>query len=73
MKITTKEKYSLRFLYALAKQYGKGPTPLRIISEGEEIPHKYLTQIALSLKAAGIINSIPGANGGYLLVKAPKK
>jgi Rrf2 family protein len=73
MKITTKEKYSVRFLYALGKVHKNGPISLKVISEQEKIPHKYLTQIALVLKSAGIVQSLPGPKGGYMLTKPPKK
>jgi len=72
MKISTKVRYGLRFMLNLAERYGSGPMFLRKISEEEEISEKYLSQIVLYLKKAGLITSIRGAKGGYVLSKKPK-
>jgi Rrf2 family protein len=55
---------------ALARQ-GAGSAPLRIreISEAYEIPERYLVQILLQLKGAGIVSSTRGASGGYRLAR----
>ena len=69
--ISKKTKYGLRALYALARNYGKGPTLVSAIAEGEAIPKKFLELVLLVLKANGIVDSKPGRGGGYQLTKDP--
>lgn len=56
----------------LAKVYGNGPALLREVAEGEEISEKYLSQIVIPLRGAGLLKSARGAHGGYLLGRAPE-
>lgn len=65
-------RYGLRFILNLAEHYGNEYVFLKKISEDEKISEKYLSQIVLYLKKAGLITSIRGANGGYVLAKNPK-
>jgi Rrf2 family protein len=55
----------------LAKNYGQGPLSLKEISIRQDIPLKYLEQIAMSLKDAALIKSIRGPSGGYELCRDP--
>ena len=70
--ISKKTRYGLRALYALARNYGKGPMLVSAIAEGEAIPKKFLELILLSLKSNGIVDSKPGRGGGYHLAKKPE-
>ena len=70
--ISKKTRYGLRALYALARNYGKGPMLVSAIAEGEAIPKKFLELILLSLKSNGIVDSKPGRGGGYHLAKNPE-
>lgn len=72
--LSKKTKYALNALVRLAKNHGTN-VPLRIheISEGEQIPHKFLEAILLELKKQGILGSKLGVNGGYYLLKHPKE
>lgn len=73
MRITTKSRYAVRSMYALLILGGeKDPISLKKISEYETISLKYLEQIFSTLKKNGIVNSLRGTNGGYVLAKAPK-
>jgi Rrf2 family protein len=57
----------------LAAQYGTGePVRIRQIAERHEVPSRFLVQILLQLKAAGLVTSIRGAAGGYHLLKPPQ-
>lgn len=56
----------------LALHYGEGPILLRDIAQRQEISEKYLWQIINPLKTAGLVNSLRGAHGGYILGKAPE-
>jgi Rrf2 family protein len=68
MKISAKAEYACLALLALAQQ-GPEASPLRIreISEFHAIPERYLVQILLQLKGAGLVVSMRGASGGYRL------
>jgi Rrf2 family transcriptional regulator, cysteine metabolism repressor len=70
MKISAKAEYACLALLALA-QHGRDSSPLRIreISELQRIPERYLVQILLQLKAAGLVVSLRGASGGYRLAR----
>ncbi len=72
MKISTRARYGLRLMFNLTLYYGKGPQLLKEIAKREEISEKYLSQIIIPLKTAGLINSTRGAHGGYILGKDPK-
>jgi Rrf2 family protein len=63
----------MRAVLELAENYGKGPLQLKIIAQHQEISAKYLEQLMTILKSAGIVNSVRGSKGGYLLAKAPEK
>lgn len=60
-------------MIALAKHYGEGPTPLKTIAKEHNLSENYLEQLASPLRNAGLIKSIRGAYGGYILPKEPKE
>ncbi|HEY4202567.1 MAG TPA: Rrf2 family transcriptional regulator [Devosiaceae bacterium] len=71
--ISQKAKYALRALVALVRA---GPGSTRMISEisrEQSIPKKFLEQILLELKRAGIVTSHRGRTGGYALLRAPQE
>ncbi|WP_286677084.1 Rrf2 family transcriptional regulator, partial [Aminobacterium sp. EBM-42] len=72
MKLSTKTRYGLRALLELARQYD-GRTPLSItdIASKENISERYLEQLFLKLRRDGLIESVRGPQGGYLLSRAP--
>ena len=69
--LSKRTQYSLRALYALAREYGKGPTLISDLAEEESIPKKFLEQILLSLKGLGLVTSKKGKGGGYMLMHPP--
>src|SRR3984885_16381731 len=71
--LSKRTQYCLRALYALARDYGKGPTLIAQLAEEEAIPRKFLEQILLSLKSSGLVESKKGKGGGYALVRPPDK
>jgi Rrf2 family protein len=56
----------------LALHYGEGPILLRDIAERQGISEKYLWQLINPLKTTGLVNSLRGSRGGYVLGKAPE-
>ncbi len=71
MRFSTKTRYGLRAMIDLAIHYKGKPVLIREIAERQKISDKYLEQIMLSLKKAGLVESISGARGGYMLTKNP--
>ena len=70
MKISAKSEYACLAVLALAR-LGPDDPPVRIrdISEAHGIPERYLVQILLQLKGAGLVASTRGAAGGYRLAR----
>ena len=73
MKFTTKARYGLRAAFALAQGYGGAPVSLKDIASGQQIAEKYLEQLLASLKKAGIVETVRGSQGGYVLARAPRE
>jgi Rrf2 family protein len=67
--ISQKSKYALRALLALAARPGGEPMLISDIAEQEVIPRKFLEQILLELKRAGLVASRRGKAGGYLMLR----
>jgi Rrf2 family protein len=57
----------------LARNYGRGPIYLKDIAKEEEISEKYLGQIIIPLRGAGLVLSSRGSRGGYMLAKEPSE
>lgn len=71
MNITTRGKYGVKAIFELSLRKGQGPVPLRIIAESQSLPEQYLEQLMGSLRKAGLVKSVRGARGGYLLAGNP--
>ena len=72
MRISTKGRYALRTLADIATQRPGEPVSLEAISERQGISQKYLWQIVLPLKKAGLVEVVRGAGGGCLLLRRPE-
>ena len=73
MKISTKGRYALRLMLDLAVNSRGNAVPLRDVAERQEISDKYLEQIVTQLSRAGLVRSVRGAGGGYLLTRVPEE
>ena len=71
MKVSTKSRYGLAAMVDLAEQYGKGPVALRSVAARQQVSEHYLEQLMSSLRKAGFVRSIRGAQGGYILARDP--
>jgi Rrf2 family protein len=71
MKVSTKARYGLKLMMALANRHGQGPVFLKDIAREQELSEKYLSRIVIELRAAGLIDAFRGANGGYVLAGEP--
>lgn len=67
MRISRKTEYALRALIYIARSGEEGPVQVQELSRAERIPVKFLEQILLTLKNAGVLNSKRGVGGGYTL------
>jgi len=70
--LSKKTKYAIKALMVLGRNYGNEPMQIVRIAEEENIPKKFLEQILLEMRNAGILYSKKGAGGGYSLNKAPE-
>lgn len=71
MKISTKGRYGLTIMMELSGRYGEGPTSLKSIAEKNQLSEHYLEQLIAPLRNAGLVKSIRGAYGGYILAREP--
>ena len=73
MRVTTWTEYSLIISLHLAKRgrTGRGPVAARELADAEKLPADYVEQILLRLRRAGLVESVRGAKGGYLLARHP--
>lgn len=73
MKLSTRGRYGIHAMYDLACNFNAGPQPIKAIAERQSIPEAYLEQLFALLKRDGLVNSIRGAQGGYMLARAPEE
>ncbi|OGQ10721.1 MAG: hypothetical protein A2026_03665 [Deltaproteobacteria bacterium RBG_19FT_COMBO_46_12] len=73
MRISTKIRYGARAMLELAFRYGEGPIDLKEIAKKEDISLKYLEQVIIPLRTAGLVKSVRGSKGGYSLAKPPSE
>lgn len=67
MKISTKGRYALIFMLDLISNEEGNPVPLKETAKRQDVPEKYLEQIAGTLVKSGLVRGIRGKNGGYFL------
>jgi Rrf2 family protein len=67
MKLSKKSEYGLRAMLDLAAHADEGAVRLKDLADRNNIPIKFLEQIFLTLRNAGVIRSQVGARGGYML------
>lgn len=70
LKLSTKGRYGLRALIDLAQYSEDTPVSITSISSRQELSERYLEQLMSMLKKAGLVKSIRGAAGGYILAKS---
>ena len=72
MKVYAKTEYACIAVLELARSHDRGePVRIRDIADRHGIPSRFLVQILLQLKGAGLVQSTRGASGGYQLAKPP--
>lgn len=73
MRLTTQSEYALVCLKFLCRNDNGKPISVTSIAEHEQMSKDYVEQLFLKLKKAGIIRSVKGAHGGYLLARQPSQ
>jgi Rrf2 family protein len=74
VELSCKTEYALLALLELASQYQQGePLQIRQIADKQLIPDRYLEQLLATMRRGGLIKSLRGAKGGYLLAREPWK
>jgi Rrf2 family protein len=71
VRISAKGEYAIRAMLDLALQRERGLIPIQEIADRQAIPQRYLEQVLLSLKRAGLLTSKRGSSGGYHLTRDP--
>jgi len=72
MRLSTKGRYGVTAMFDLAVHYGEGAIPLKDIAARQGLSEHYLEQLVAPLRRAGLIRSLRGAQGGYLLARRPE-
>lgn len=72
MKISTKGRYGLRALVDLAVNMQEKPVTLAEVAGRQKISQNYLEQVFGTLRKAGVLKSVKGSGGGYLLARDAK-
>ncbi len=72
MRISRKAEYALRALTAMARKGAAATSQIEELAAAERIPVKFLEQILLTLKRAGLLRSRRGVGGGYQLERPPQ-
>lgn len=67
MRFSTKGRYGLRAMIEIASRQHEGPVPTHVIAQHQDLSERYLEQLLTPLKQAGLVKSIRGAQGGYVL------
>jgi Rrf2 family protein len=74
VELSCKSEYGLLALLELARHYAEGePLQIRQIAMVQQIPDRYLEQLLATLRRAGLVRSLRGAKGGYVLARDPTK
>ena len=72
MKLSAKTEYGCLAMLHLAERHPSGePVQIRRVAAEHDIPWRFLVQILLELKRAGLVTSTRGASGGYQLSRSP--
>lgn len=72
IKLSTKTRYGLRAMIDLAMGHDAGrPIPISEVAKKQSLSESYLEQLFSRLRKSGLVDSVRGAQGGYLLSRTP--
>lgn len=69
MRLSAKSEYGLLAMIAIASTCSDTPLSAREISERQDIPAKFLEQLLVPLRRAGLVSAVRGARGGFVLAR----
>lgn len=69
MRFSTRGRYGVQIMVDLARHSADGPISLKSIADRQKLSEHYLEQLVPELRKAGLVKSIRGAQGGYVLAK----
>lgn len=72
VKLSTKGRYGMRAMIDIAAHSHLGIVTMKHVAEREGISENYLEQVFLALKKGGLVKSIKGSQGGYILAEEPE-
>ncbi len=67
--ISTKSRYGVRAVVDVARHGAGRPVSIRAIADRQQLPEAYLEQLVAPLRRAGILRSVRGSQGGYVLAR----
>ena len=73
LRLSTKARYALRAMIELAMHEGEGLVQLREVADAQQLSVKYLEQLTISLRHAGLVRAERGPQGGYELSRPPEE
>jgi Rrf2 family protein len=73
MKVSLRATYGIMAAVDLAMHLGTAPVQAKSIARRQAIPARFLEQVLHSMKKAGLVSSLRGAQGGYILSKKPSE
>jgi Rrf2 family protein len=73
MKVSLRATYGIMAAVDLAMHLGTAPVQAKSIARRQAIPARFLEQVLHSMKKAGLVSSLRGAQGGYVLSKKPSE
>jgi Rrf2 family cysteine metabolism transcriptional repressor len=71
MKLSARGRHSVEAMFDLAIHFGEGPILIRDVAGRRRISEQYLAQLFIPLRIAGLVRSVRGANGGFVLARDP--
>ncbi len=73
MRFSAKGEYGILAVFELAQHTGETPLQAKTIAKNQRIPLRFLEQVLSGLRKAGLVESVRGAQGGYVLNKMPSE
>ncbi|MDQ7793075.1 MAG: Rrf2 family transcriptional regulator [bacterium] len=69
--MTTRGRYAMMAMFDLALRGEREPVPIKAVAERQGLSDRYLGQLFTPLRKAGLVRSVRGAQGGYVLTRKP--
>ncbi|MBI3596164.1 MAG: RrF2 family transcriptional regulator [Nitrospirae bacterium] len=73
MRFSAKGEYGVLAVFELAQHVEETPLQAKTIAKNQQIPLRFLEQVLSGLRKAGLIESVRGAQGGYVLSRPPSE